>query len=89
MAVDVVGGQRLLDPGKIELGKLTRAPDRIVEREPLVGVGHDLEIVAERHAHRGQAGAILRDMRAADLYFGAAKPFFARRKRIFNQGVRR
>jgi len=87
--VDVIGGQWLLDPGKIELGKLTRAPDRIVEREPLVGVGHDLEIVAERRAHRREPCAILRDMRAANLDLGAAKPLFARRKRIFNQGLRR
>ena len=56
MAVDVVGRQRLLDPGEIELAKRPGASDRLVDRKALVGVGHDLVAVADRLAHRRQAG---------------------------------
>ena len=37
MPVNVVGRQRLLDPGKVELAQPRGAADRLVDGEPLVG----------------------------------------------------
>ena len=57
MARQVVGRQRLLEPGDAELGVLRRTPQRLAEREALVGVDHDLEAVA----HRGTPQAFAAD----------------------------
>ena len=54
MALDVVGRQRLLEPA--DVGGLVKAgaADRLVDGEGLVGVGEDLEVGADRRAHRIQ-----------------------------------
>ncbi|MNY68136.1 hypothetical protein D3C86_2058470 [compost metagenome] len=70
MTVEIVGRQRLLDPGKVELLQPGRAADRLVDGETLVAVGHDLEAIAERLAHCRQAIVVLRAVRLADLDLG-------------------
>ena len=85
MAVEIVGGQRLLDPGEIEVGEAPGAPDRFVEREALIGVGHDLIVWPERRTHRRQPAIVLRGVRAPDLDLRALKSLFARRDRVLDQ----
>ena len=85
MAVEIVGRQRLLDPGEVEIGEAPGAPDRLVEREALVGVGHDLVSRPQRRAHGGEPAIVLRHMRAADLDLGAAEALVRGRERILDQ----
>ena len=85
MAVDIVGRQRLFDPGEIEFAQPVGAADRLVEHEALIGVGHDFEAVSERAAHGGEAMMILGDMRATDLDFRAAKTLRLGGERVFDQ----
>ena len=61
MAVDVVGGQRLLVPGEIERLIEPRTADRRFDGEGLIGVDHDFEIAADRRPQEllTQANAIL------------------------------
>ena len=67
MTVDIVGGDRLLDPGEIELTQPLGAADRFVDAEPLVGVGHDLIAIADGLADSFKARDVLRAVRLADL----------------------
>ena len=85
MAVAIVGRQRLLDPSEIEIGEAARAADRLVEREALIGVGHDLVIGAERRAHRRKATIVLRRARPTDLDLRARETLFARGDRVVDQ----
>ncbi|MNU04214.1 hypothetical protein D3C72_2485290 [compost metagenome] len=53
MAVDVVGRQRFLQPGKVELAQALGPADRLVDGKALVGVRHDLVAIADGLAHGG------------------------------------
>ena len=85
MAVEVVRRQRLLEPGQIEVGEAAGAPDRLVERKTLVGVGHDLETWSKRCAHGGKPPIVLGDMRTADLDLRAGESLFAGGERVLDQ----
>ena len=74
MAVEVVGRQRLLDPCEVEVGEAPRAADRLVEREALIGVGHDLVVGADRRAHRGEPRIVLDACGRPILTFEPQKP---------------
>ena len=73
VAVNVVGRQRLLDPGKVEVAQPLGAADRLVDGKALIAVGHDLIAIADRLAHRRKPREILRAVGLADLHLGAAK----------------
>ena len=85
MAVAIVGRQRLLDPGEVKVGEATGPADRLVEREALVGVGHDLVVWAERRAHRREATVVLGRARPADLDLRAHEALLARGDRVLDQ----
>jgi hypothetical protein len=63
VSVQVFRRQRLLEPRDVELLIVTRAPDRLGDRETLIGVGHDVVAGAERLAHGGEPRHIFRDVR--------------------------
>src|SRR5205823_1820776 len=73
MPRDVVGGQRLLEPGDVERFEMPRAADRFGQSEALIGVGHDVPVRAYAFANGAQPLDILGDVRAADFYFRAAE----------------
>ena len=52
----VVGAQRLLEPEAAQLLVDPAAPERLGEREDLVGVDHQLEVAADHAAHRLRCG---------------------------------
>src|SRR5271156_457107 len=87
MALEVIRRQRLLDPGEIEVGETAGAPDRLVERKTLVGVGHDLETWSKRCAHGGKPPIVLGDMRTADLDLRAGESLLAGGERVLDQGA--
>src|SRR5690606_34049060 len=50
MAVYVVGGQGLFDPGEVQFAQAPGSADRLVHGKALIAVRHDLVVVAERLA---------------------------------------
>src|SRR6185437_1188253 len=76
VAVDIVGRQRLLDPGDIEWLVEPSAAQGLVHGERLIGVGKNLEIVSHCVTKCGDAGDIF-VRRAPNLEFGSTKaPLF-------------
>ena len=72
VARDVVGGQRLLEPADVERLVGAGAADGLVDVEALVGIGEDLEAVADRVADSGDAADVL-VQGPADLELAAAE----------------
>src|SRR5271166_5343978 len=85
MSVEVVGGQWLLDPGEIEFREAPSPPDRLVEGEALVCVGHDLVVWPQRRANGREPPVVFRNVRPDNLNFRAGKALLARRERILDQ----
>ena len=89
VAGDVVGRQRLLEPGDAELGIGRRTAQGLGQGEALVGVDHDLEAVADGLAHGAQPRQVLAEVRLADLDLGALEAGRLRRQRLAHQLVGR
>src|ERR1700738_4837525 len=73
MGRDISGVNRFFEPGDIEFLKMPRPADRLVEREALIGIRHDVPGIAHRRPYGAQPARILRDMRTTDLDLGAAE----------------
>src|SRR6185437_6719458 len=82
--LDVVGRQRFFEPADIERLVMAGAADRFVDGEGLVGVGEDLEAVADRIAYRGDAGDVFAD-RPANFQLRAAKALGPGPQRVLDQ----
>jgi len=65
-----------------------RATQRLGYGERLVGVDHQLELVADRFAHRGEPPDVLGDRRFADLDLGALESRRLRRDRFVDELLR-
>ena len=87
VALQVVGRQRLLEPADAELGIARRTPQRLAEREALVGIDHQLEAVAHRLAHRAQAFDVVGEQRLADLELGALEAGLLGLERLAHQRI--
>src|SRR5215831_6787515 len=73
MCADIVGMNGLLEPGDIERLVVAHATDRFVERETLVGIGHDLPVEADLVTDRRKALHIFGDKWTTDLDFGPSE----------------
>ena len=73
--VHVVGVDRLFQPGNVQRLEGARAADRLGHRKALVGVHHDVPVVAHGLAHGGDARHVLGHMGPPDLELGAMKAF--------------
>ena len=65
MAHEIVAGERLFQLGKFERGQTASPPERLVDGEALIGVGHVFEGLAAIHVVQGRddsGGARLTDM---------------------------
>ncbi len=85
----VLGGQRLLQPGEPQRRVRVRAAQRLGHRPRLVGVDHQLEVVADGRAHGVEPAQVLADRRLADLELGAPEPLRLRRERLVDELLRR
>jgi len=74
VALDVVRGQRLLDPAEVEAVEQAGAADRLGTGHRLVGVDHDVEVRADGLADRGQPLTVLLAARLPDLHLDALEP---------------
>ena len=72
MSLDVVGGHRLLEPADVGAFVETRAADRFIHRERLIGVGEYLEPRPQGLAKRREPLDVFVD-RPPDLHLGAAE----------------
>ena len=75
MARQILGRQRLFDPGQPQSFESVGTAHRFGPIEPLIGVGHQLKTWPHRRAHRTQARHIFADMRAANLDLGPLEAF--------------
>jgi hypothetical protein len=85
MPIDIVGRERFLVPGDVEWLVESCASYRGVDGKSLVGVDHDLEIVADRSADGFEPPDVL-VRGAADLDLGAPETRSLGPLGILNQG---
>ena len=67
MRGEVVGAQRLLDPGEVERGELADRTLGLLERPALVGVDHEPAVGSDHVAHGADALDVVGEVGAADL----------------------
>ena len=89
VAAQVLGRQRLLEPREVERLVGARPAHRLGDGEALVGVDHDLELPADRLAHRGEPGDVLGHRRPPDLDLGAEETVGLRLQRLGDEFVGR
>src|SRR5690606_14402371 len=75
MSVEIVGWKRFFHPGKVEGSQRLSAADRLVDREDLIAIGHEFEIIADGRTHRSHATDIRADGGFADLDLHAVEAF--------------
>src|SRR5262249_25543793 len=61
IALEVVVDDRLLEPVEALVVQRVAAKERIAEREPLIEVDHQLDLLAGGLAHRSNRGEIVRE----------------------------
>ena len=74
MAVDVVRGQRLLEPTDVGGFVEARAADRLVDREGLIGVDEDLEVGPDGRSRAPASRATSSSAGRPTLIFDPPKP---------------
>src|SRR5271156_129589 len=88
MALDVVRWQRLLEPADVCGFIKSRAANRLLDRESLIGVGEDLEVRPDRSPQRRQPGDVLAGG-PADLDLRSAETLRLRLQRIGDERIGR
>ena len=73
MAGNVVGNDRLFEPGEVVGLQRARGADGFLDRPFHVGVGHQRKAVAEMFSHRLHARDVGGEIRAAHLHLDGAK----------------
>ena len=83
----VVGMDRFFKPGHVEFFIAAGATYCFIHHEALVGIRHDVPLIAHRLSHHTQPACVFRYMGTADLDFRATKSFLFCLKRFFDQLV--
>ena len=85
MCRDIFSGHRLFEPCEPQRFKRMRAADGFGQREALVRVDHDLEVIAHRVAHGSEPSRVFGQMWPADLDFRAVKTGVARLQSLIDE----